>query len=114
MSASRTLTTQEIDQVSSTSPVTTTTTAYTMLSSDRAIVFNAAATTATITLLSASLHPGRPLRVKTVTTCTLISSTSNVVPITSTTAGTAILGATTGAWAELISNGSNWITMAKG
>ena len=64
-------------------------------------------------MLSAASYPGKRLVVKNLSgTYTVISAASNVVPRTSTTAGTAILAATAGAWAELVSDGTNWIVMA--
>ena len=53
------------------------------------------------------------LHVKNFTAQALNSASSNVVPLTSATAGTAIL-ATTDRWALLQSDGTNWIIMAKG
>jgi hypothetical protein len=42
----------------------------------------------------------------------LTSASSNVVPLAGGAAGTAILSATAGAWATLVSDGTNWIVMA--
>jgi hypothetical protein len=59
-------------------------------------------------------NAGRWLYIKTVTANTVVSSVSDVVPITGGAAGTAILPATAGAWAMLQSDGTNWIVMARG
>lgn len=59
-------------------------------------------------------NTGRWLYLKTVTANTVVSASSNVVPIAGGAAGTAILPATAGAWAMLQSDGTNWIVMARG
>jgi hypothetical protein len=56
--------------------------------------------------------PGRVVTFKTVQAQTLVSASSNVVPRVGGAAGTAILPATDGAWATLVSDGTNWINMA--
>jgi hypothetical protein len=48
---------------------------------------------------------------KTITANTVVSASSNVVPLAGGSAGTAILPATDGAWATLVSDGTNWIIM---
>jgi hypothetical protein len=42
---------------------------------------------------------------------TLVSASSNVVPLDSTTAGTAILLDVVGNWATMVSDGTNWVIM---
>jgi len=42
---------------------------------------------------------------------TVVSASSNVVPIGTAVPGTAILPATIGAWATLVSDGTNWVVM---
>jgi hypothetical protein len=44
-------------------------------------------------------------------TYTVISASSNVVPVDGTTAGTAILAAGAGKSTTLVSDGTNWVTM---
>lgn len=78
---------------------------------DSAIIFNGAGSL-TITLPTASSFSGRILRIKTIAAQTVVSATSNVVPLAGGAAGTAILAATAGKWADLQSDGSNWIIMA--
>jgi hypothetical protein len=84
---------------------------YTILGADTDIIANFAGTV-TLTLPTASASTGRQLRVKTITNNTVVSASSNVVPIGSTSAGTAILAATIGKSALLESNGANWVVMA--
>lgn len=78
---------------------------------DSAIIFNGAGSL-TITLPTASSFSGRILRIKTIAAQTVVSASSNVVPLVGGAAGTAILAATAGKWADLQSDGTNWIIMA--
>lgn len=95
-------------------PVTTTQTGnYSMLVTDSHLIFNGTASS-TLTLLAAASYPGRELHVKTIAAETVVSASSNVRPIGSATAGTAILPATQGAWAHLVSDGTDWVVMANG
>lgn len=91
-------------------PVTKTT-AFTLGANENEVICNGSASI-TVTLPAASAWVGRRVRIKTIAAYTVISASSNVAPLTSATAGTAILAATAGKWAELVSDGSNWITMA--
>lgn len=65
-----------------------------------------------VTLPAASAWTGRIVYFKTIQAQTLVSASSNVVPLNGGAAGTAILAATLGKWAKLVSDGSNWIIMA--
>lgn len=76
-------------------------------------VFNRAGTV-TVTLPDATKSRGRLLRFKTIQAQTVVSASSNVVPIDSDAAGTAILPATDGAWCQLYCDGTNWVIMARG
>lgn len=66
----------------------------------------------TVTFPAASSWTGREVMIKTIAAQTVVSASSNVVPINSAAAGTAILPATAGSWATLVSDGTNWIIMA--
>ena len=68
--------------------------------------------TITLTLESASSVPGRELTIRTIQAQTVVSASSNVVPLIGGAAGTAILAATAGKWALLKSDGTNWQIMA--
>ena len=94
-------------------PVTVTDATYTVADNVTWIICNRAGTV-TLTLPSATTYTGRELTVKTIQAQTVISAASNVAPIDDTAAGTAILPATDGAWALLVSDGTNWIIMQKG
>jgi len=72
---------------------------------------NKSGSTCTVTLPTASLWPGRYLTFKNMQAQTLVSASSNVVPIDSTVAGTSILLAVVGNWATMVSDGTNWVIM---
>ena len=73
------------------------------------VINNKAAATCTVTLPSASGYPGRPVSFINYKAFTLVSASSNVVPIAGGSAGTAILAASVGDTTTLISDGTNWI-----
>lgn len=89
---------------------TTKTVGYSLTATDSSLIFNGAGSI-TLTLQAASSYPGRILYVKTIAAQTVVSASSNVVPIDSSVAGTAILAATAGKWAMLQSDGTNWVIM---
>ena len=53
-----------------------------------------------------------PIWFRNINTGTMVSASSNVVPLAGGAAGTAILAGTAGKWAMLVSNGTNWVIMA--
>ena len=83
--------------------------AYSVAATDCSLIFTT--TNNTLTLPAAATYPGRILYVKNITANSVTSASSNVVPLGSATAGTAILSATAGKFAMLQSDGANWITM---
>jgi len=91
-------------------PVTKTT-AFTVADHEDEIIVNGSASV-TATLPAAASYPGRKIRIKTRAAFTVISASSNVKPLDTDTAGTAILAATAGKWAEMVSDGTNWVIMA--
>ena len=84
---------------------------FTLGANENEVICNGGASI-TVTLPSASSWVGRKVRIKTRAAYTVISASSNVKPLDTDTAGTAILAATAGKWAELVSDGSNWIILA--
>jgi prepilin-type N-terminal cleavage/methylation domain-containing protein len=92
-------------------PTPKTAATYSMVATDSSLIFKSSATV-TLTLQNAAAYPGRMLYVKTITAYAVNSSASNVKPLTSDTAGTAIVAATAGRWALLQSDGTNWVIMA--
>lgn len=98
-------------------PVTVTGTTYTVDAGFATTGFDysiivAASATCTLTLPSNANYVGRTLIVLTQAAFTVVSASSNVVPITGGAAGTAILAATAGKWATLQYNGTNWNIIA--
>ena len=65
----------------------------------------------TVTLPTASAWTGREIMLKTIAAFTVVSASSNVVPLAGGAAATAILAATAGKFATLVSDGTNWIIM---
>jgi hypothetical protein len=89
----------------------TKTTSFTVGALENFIVCNGAGSI-TVTLPAAASFVGRTIVIKTIAAQTVVSNASNVLPIGSATAGTAILAGTAGTWAMLVSNGTNWVIMA--
>ena len=90
--------------------ITNTAATYTQLKSDHTMIQTTAAST--YTLLAAATYPGREIRIVTQFAGTVTSASANVVPLAGGAAGTAILAATAGKWADLQSNGTNWVITA--
>lgn len=93
-----------------TAPVTKTDD-FTVAATETVLISDRGATN-TVTLPSASLNSGRILLIKTIQAFTVVSAASDVIPRVGGAAGTAILAATDGAWALLVSNGTAWENMA--
>jgi hypothetical protein len=75
------------------------------------VINNKSGSTCTVTLPTPSTYTGRQVTFKNMQAQTLVSASSNVVPIDSTSAGTAILLAVIGNWATMVSDGTNWVIM---
>jgi hypothetical protein len=75
------------------------------------VINNKSGSTCTVTLPAASSWSGRAVVFKNLQAQTLVSASSNVAPIGSATLGTAILPASVGAWATIVSDGTNWVVM---
>jgi hypothetical protein len=84
---------------------------FTLGANENEVICNGSASI-TVTLPAASGWCVRKVRLKTIAAYTVVSASSNVVPLTGGAAGTAILAATAGKWVELVSDGTNWIIMA--
>jgi hypothetical protein len=91
------------------SPSTISAATYTVAATDYSLRFTT--TNCTVTLPAASSFPGRILIMNTITANSVTSNTSNVIPLGSNTAGTAILAATLGKFTMIQSNGTNWVTL---
>ena len=92
--------------------VSTQTADFTVADTDGWLINDKTGSTCTVTLPDATLWGGRVLTFKNLQAQTLVSASSNVAPIGSATPGTAILAATVGAWATLVSDGTNWVIMS--
>ena len=93
---------------SSGAPVTKTAN-FTVAASENWLINNKTGSTCTVTLPTASSWTGRVLRFQNYQAQTVVSASSNVVPLAGGAAGTSILLASTGDSATLVSDGSNWL-----
>jgi hypothetical protein len=73
------------------------------------LINNKSGSTCTVTLPAAASNSGRVLYFQNYQNQTLVSASSNVVPLAGGAATTAILQAVAGANAALVSDGTNWI-----
>ena len=90
-------------------PVTKTT-SFTLADNENFVVCNGTGSI-TVTFPTASASTGRIVWIKTIAAQTVVSASSNVLPIGSATPGTAILAASAGANAMLVCDGTNWVIM---
>jgi len=93
------------------STVLTKTADYTIANTDTWIINNKAGSALTLTFPAASSWTGRSITVKNLQAQLVNSASSNIVPIDSATAGTAILLNVIGNWATMVSDGTNWVIM---
>lgn len=96
---------------------TNTNVAYTVNNWETSLISNVpTGFTLTLTLPSPAANPGRWLYIKSLSIAgnggAVVSAGNNVEPLGSTTAGTAILAAGGSRWAQLQSDGTDWIIMA--
>jgi hypothetical protein len=92
--------------------VATKTADFTLADTEGWVINNKSGSTCTVTLPAASAWSGRAVTFKNLQLQTLVSASSNVVPLIGGAAGTAILPGLVGAWATLVSDGTNWVVMA--
>jgi hypothetical protein len=88
-------------------PTTVSTATYSVAATDLWMINNYAGTL-TLTLPAASSYSGRVLNIQNYQAFTVVSATSNVIPIAGGAAGTSILLASVGDRCTLVSNGTNW------
>lgn len=93
---------------STSSPVTKTAN-FSVASTDVWLINNKTGSSCTVTLPSASTSSGRVLYFLNYQNQTLVSASSNVVPLAGGAATTAILEAVAGSNATLVSDGTNWV-----
>lgn len=94
-----------------TSPPVTKTADFSVSATDTWLINNKSGSSCVVTLPSAANNSGRVLTFLNYQAQTLVSASSNVIPQSGGAAGTAILAATAGDWATLVSNGTNWVIM---
>ena len=82
---------------------------FTVAATDIWLINNKTGSTCTATLPAASSWSGRVLRFLNYQAQTVVSASSNVVPLTGGAAATSILLASTGDSATLVSDGTNWL-----
>ena len=90
-------------------PVTKTS-SFTLGDTENFVVCNGAGSI-TVTFPTAATSTGRIVWIKTIAAQTVVSASSNVKPIGTNTAGTAILAASAGANAMLVCDGTDWVIM---
>jgi hypothetical protein len=82
---------------------------FTVADTEVWLINNKSGSTCTVTLPTASSWTGRVLRFQNYQAQTVVSASSNVVPLAGGSAGTSILLASTGDSATLVSDGTNWL-----
>ena len=82
---------------------------FTVADTEVWLINNKSGSTCTVTLPTASSWTGRVLRFQNYQVQTVVSASSNVVPLAGGAAGTSILLASSGDSATLVSDGSNWL-----
>jgi hypothetical protein len=97
--------------IATTSAPVTKTADFTLAATDSWVINNKSGSTCIVTLPAPSAYTGRQVVFKNMQPQLLVSASSNVVPIDSTSPGTAILLDVVGNSATIVSDGSNWVIM---
>jgi hypothetical protein len=92
----------------SSAPVTKTAN-FTVAAGETWLINNKSGSSCVVTLPTPGTNTGRELNFQNYQAQTLVSASSNVVPLAGGSAGTAILQAVAGANATLVSDGTSWI-----
>ena len=87
---------------------------FTVATTESYLINNKTGSTCVVTLPSAATFVGRRLVFTNYQAQLVDSATSNVVPIIGGAPGTAILPATAGDWAAIVSDGTNWLIVERG
>jgi hypothetical protein len=82
---------------------------FTVAVGEKWLINNKSGSSCTVTLPTASSNIGRELHFQNYQAQTLVSASSNVVPLVGGSAGTAILEAVAGDTCTLVSDGTNWL-----
>jgi hypothetical protein len=97
--------------ISTTAAPVTKTADFTLGANESWVINNKSGSTCTVTLPAASSYTGRQVTFKNMQAQLFVSASANVVPIDSTSAGTAILLDVIGNFATMVSDGTNWVIM---
>lgn len=81
---------------------------FTVADAENWLINNKASTACVVTLPAAASFTGREIMIQNNQDLAVNSASSNVIPLRGGSAGTAILPATIGSWATVVSNGTNW------
>lgn len=81
---------------------------FTLASNENWLINNKTGSSCVITLPSASTCTGREVMIQNWQAFTIVSATANIIPLAGGSASTAIIAATVGKRATLVSNGTNW------
>ena len=84
---------------------------FTLADTENWLINNKTGSACVVTLPAASSWVGREVTIKNMQAQLVNSASSNVAPINSTSAGTAILLPVIGNWATMVSDGTNWVIM---
>jgi hypothetical protein len=84
---------------------------FTLGDAEDYVINNKTGSACVVTLPAPASQSGRVVVMKTIQAQAINSASSNVVPLAGGAAGTAIVSGTAGNWAELVSDGTNWIIM---
>jgi hypothetical protein len=85
---------------------------FTVAPNEDMLINNKSGSACVVTLPAAASYNGRRIVIKTIQAQAVDSASSDVVPLAGGAAGTAILTGTAGKYAELVSDGTNWVIMA--
>lgn len=101
-----------ISSLSRRAPVTVTNSSYTVTNNVSWIICDMSAGSIFITLPSTPHYIGREIMLKNISsTHPVVSSATNIIPLTGTSATNTILDIGVGKWATIVYDGTNWITM---
>lgn len=84
---------------------------FTVATTENWLINNKSGSTCVVTMPAAASFTGRQVTIKNLQAQLVNSASSNVVPIDSASAGTAILLPVIGNWATMVSDGTNWVIM---
>jgi hypothetical protein len=102
----------QVSWLSRGAPKTITYDNYTILNTDNWIICNNTSSSTTITLPTGTVYTGRELMITNYNTNSILSNSSNIIPLYSSTASSTILSGQ--GWVTLVYDGSIWVIMQGG